>query len=215
MEKLLEGAIACAHEYWPPADASPEEAARIDARRKKVVYEGIIEWHQKLYDAIAAALPGYSMLDYTDDEEDAACVGYRILLHEGQDWLDRDSELMEALGGESYELYVYCSLIGPFFYLECLRTRYERVPEGERWEFFLEEPPDAALAERLRKLLRDAGFMELTTQDVTYPVHDLRSGFALPEESNLFTFLFEAIFTSSVGREYDVYLRKPYARGEA
>lgn len=50
-----------------------------------------------------------------------------MLLHVGQPWLDGDAELADALGGGWHELYVYCSVLGPFAYLECEKADFCRI----------------------------------------------------------------------------------------
>lgn len=206
-EHVLKEAIACAYKYWPRVGESPDKAREIKKARERKVRQGTLEWHDSLYAALSKHFPEYAFQDYTDEDGDACCVGYRMLLHAGQPWLDGDAELADALGGGWHELYIYCSVLGPFAYLECEKADFCRIPEGDRWEFSLQDITSFPEAMEVANFLHDFGFACLSTQLVRHSVPDLEVEFAKDGEVNIFSCLFEGIFTETIGRSDGVYVR--------
>lgn len=204
---ILEEAIACAYKYWPRVGESPDKAREIKKARERKVRQGTLEWHDSLYAALSKHFPEYAFQDYTDEDGDACCVGYRMLLHAHQSWLDGDAELMNALGGVRHRLYIYCSVVGPFAYIECEKADFCRIPEGDRWEFSLIDVSSSPIAMEVASFLHQLGFFRLTTQDVRHPVPDLDVEFAEAGRANIFSCLFEGIFTETIGRSGGVYVR--------
>ncbi len=204
---ILKEALACAYKYWPRIGECPFKALKIKKERERNVQQGILKWHDYLYLKLRERFPEFALRDYTDEDGDACCVGYRMLLHADQSWLDGDAELMDALGGLKYELYIFCSVLGPFAYIECEKATFCRVPEGDRWELSLQDIVSSPEAMRIADFLRELGFVCLSTQLVRHPVPDLEVEFAETGKANIFSCLFEGIFTEAIGRSGGVYVR--------
>ncbi|MCI8340614.1 MAG: hypothetical protein HFJ73_03350 [Eggerthellaceae bacterium] len=195
---ILKEALACAYKYWPRIDDLPEHAHKKDKKRHQVVREGTAKWRDCLYRALVEALPRLEVIDYTDDDGDACCVGYRILLHPDQPLLDNDRELLEALGNVRYDLEVYCSMLAPFFYMACVKTSFSQLHDGERWVFSSESAPFPSVPIKVMNVLKEAGFSELPRSVALHEVPDLDVEFVEQGKAILFGCLFEPLFSESV-----------------
>lgn len=195
---ILEKALACAYEYWPRIDDLPEHAREKCKKRHQTVREGTAKWRDCLYRALVEALPRLEVIDYTDDDGDACCVGYRILLHPDQPLLDDDRELFEALDGVRYDLEVYCSTLIPFFYMACTKTSLSQLHDGERWTFSVVPSSLSSAPTKVASVLEEAGFSELSRSLVLHEVPDLDVEFVEQGKAIIFSCLFEPLFTESV-----------------
>lgn len=101
----------------------------------------------------------YFVVDWTDLEFAPLNFEYRILFHKNVDILDNDTELLDALGGERFDLYVNISIIKPFFCLFSGRTLHE--PQDDIYIF---EPSSAvnanSIMNRIRAVLTTLGYKE-------------------------------------------------------
>lgn len=138
------------------------------------------------------------VIDYTDDEGDACCVGYIVLLHPDQPLLDDDEELLEALHGTRYDLEIYCSMLSPFYYMECRRTTLTQLDDGKRLTFARAASPCPAVPKKVAETLEEVGFSALSRPVILYPVPDLDVEFVPMGKTILFSCLFESLFTESV-----------------
>lgn len=195
---ILKEALACAYEYWPRVNDSLEVVREKDVRRRQMVQEGTAGWRCRLYEALKEALPGFEVIDYTDDEGDACCVGYIVLLHPDQPLLDDDEELLEALHGTRYDLEIYCSMLSPFYYMECRRTTLTQLDDGKRLTFARAASPCPAVPKKVAETLEEVGFSALSRPVILHPVPDLDVEFVPMGKTILFSCLFESLFTESV-----------------
>ena len=74
----------------------------------------------------------YAIIDWTD--EDSCCYELHILLHEMQEILDDDIELITLLGGKREDLRIFFSVIDKYYYRFLERTEYNF--SNKRWNFY-------------------------------------------------------------------------------
>lgn len=206
--ELLNKALKCAYEYWPVIGAPAEQTALLAEKRKEKVREGVKLWRAKLFAMIGNALPSFELIDRSDDEGDSCCVWYSLLLHENHPLMDDDEDLLNSLGGIRYDLNIYCSMLAPFYFIECVRTRLESLQDGERWDFARVPNSIPHVEQIVSKILQGEGFIKLTRRIVTYPVPDLQMPFTDPSDAILFGGLFEDLFAKSVKRGQRTWLQE-------
>lgn len=74
----------------------------------------------------------YKVVDWIDEE--SCCYEFKILLHENQEILDDDIELIETLGGERNDLRIFFSIFDKFYYMFLEKTKYDFLQK--KWYFY-------------------------------------------------------------------------------
>lgn len=74
----------------------------------------------------------YKVVDWIDEE--SCCYEFKILLHENQEILDDDIELIRILGGERNDLRIFFSIFDKFYYMFLEKTEYDFL--RKKWYFY-------------------------------------------------------------------------------
>ena len=74
----------------------------------------------------------YKVVDWIDEE--SCCYEFKILLHENQEILDDDIELIRILGGERNDLRIFFSIFDKFYYMFLEKTKYDFLQK--KWCFY-------------------------------------------------------------------------------
>ena len=115
--------LKCIYKYFPPYSIFYANK-RIHLQSKdKLFQEIVLKKLSKIFNS-------YAVVDWT--EEESFCYEYKILLHENQPILDDDIELMKALHGERNDLWVFVSILAPYYYIKAEKTQYCK---GDKWLF--------------------------------------------------------------------------------
>jgi hypothetical protein len=137
------------------ADESTEaKDEKVRLRLAKAAKKNLKE-KQALIAEISEILEGYAVVDWEDPE--ACCYEFKVLLHKGQDLLDDDVKLIEALGNTRYDLNVFVSIIGPYYLSYVDRTKHR----GDEWDFLILDQYSEEIKNAVRKLderFKDKGY---------------------------------------------------------
>ena len=74
----------------------------------------------------------YKVVDWIDEE--SCCYEFQILLHENQEILDDDIELIRILRGERNDLRIFFSIFDKFYYMFLEKTKYDFLQK--KWYFY-------------------------------------------------------------------------------
>lgn len=142
------------------------------------------------------AAAGYHVAEWTEDGYPG--FEYRVLAHAGQPPLDDDVELLAALGGERFDVFVNVNELIPCFFMFCSRTLL--APTGNLQVF---EPAASEEAVQLMGLLRGAllsgGVGEMSVEEALSKVEDAETELSAPGE----TTLFDCVYTDLVTPKLD------------
>ena len=148
----------------------------------------------KLFNGIKKAAQGYHVKDFTDEEFPG--LAFKVLLHENQDILDDDRELIKALGGTKYELEVYVSMISPFFCMYVNRTDYQKENDVEIWSFSVTHDfPNIAVVERVKDYLLSQNKKEISLLNALVLVDERDVPYTKEEKATIFDCLFDNMVT--------------------
>lgn len=92
--------------------------------------------------------PHNIVIDWTTKE--ANCYEFKILLHENQQILDDDIELIENLNWRRYDLRIFVSVLAPVYYFFIEETTFD--PNSKKWGFKKIEPIDNIQEENVKVL---------------------------------------------------------------
>lgn len=140
------------------------------------------------WEELSALAPEFAMKDWTDAS--SCCVEYKWLLHENQPLLDDDTELMAALGGLRRDLYLFVSILAPYYVMFAEKTT---LAEDGTWTFETIEPSDEAtvrLMDSIQAMLGKKGFIRLSREQAAQVVPDVETELREAGSATVFDCLF-------------------------
>lgn len=181
-------------EFYPKHSDPLDIKGEIDEKRIEVGEANKKKYFNKLFNGIKKAAQGYHVKDFTDEEFPG--LAFKVLLHENQDILDDDRELIEALGGTKYELEVYVSMISPFFCMYVNRTDYQKENDVEIWSFSVTHDfPNIAVVERVKDYLLSQNKKEISLLNALVLVDERDVPYTKEEKATIFDCLFDNMVT--------------------
>ena len=173
--------LKCIYKYFPPYSIFYANK-RIHLQSKdKLFQEIVLKKLSKIFNS-------YAVVDWT--EEESFCYEYKILLHENQPILDDDIELMKALHGERNDLWVFVSILAPYYYVKAEKTQY---CEGDKWLFnnlIISDDKIQKLLIEIDKYFLDMGFSKLSDEDIKIRVPFVATELKSYNEVTVFDCLF-------------------------
>ena len=143
--------------------------------------------YKNLEKTIEKVLKNYYLKTWS--KKDEAGIHFSILLHEGQDILDDDVELLESLGGRRLDLEVYISKLTKVYYLYIMETIYM----NDEWTFKVfdvDKIIDKELIIDLENVFNQQGYFELTRDLVNEIVPEIETELHYEGEVKVFHCLF-------------------------
>jgi hypothetical protein len=202
----LQLAMQYIYEYYPTITDAADNAAHKAATRQALITQNKHKNRKKLYQIIDDALPTYPLIDNSDDLN---CLYYSALLHANQDVLDNDKELLVALGGIRFSLYIYCSMIAPFFLMCCDKAIYDDSEQTGAWAFYKVDSPDPVAVINAKRALFSAGYQELSIEDARHPVPDVETEYSSFDQTIVFDCLFEGLISEGIKYDDRIHLWGP------
>ena len=128
-------------------------------------------------------------LEYFINEEDYQCYEFEILMHDNQDILDDDVELMKKLNGKRKDLKIFISLLGNYYTLFYNFTFFNEMQN--RWDFKIEKIiTDDEKVELIHQKMRAYGFQFLGYPDLDIKFDEIEIECKDKGEVKLFHMLF-------------------------
>ncbi|MGX7263942.1 hypothetical protein [Enterococcus crotali] len=90
---------------------------------------------EQLLVALRKIFSEYNVIDMVDEE--SCCYEFDILLKKNQPILDNDRQLIEKLGNTRYDIRIFFSCLGDYYYYFIDKTKYH--PKIHTWEFTTKE----------------------------------------------------------------------------
>lgn len=181
-------------EFYPKYSDPFDIKEEIDEKRIELGEANKKKYFNKLFNGIKKAAQGYHVKDFTDEEFPG--LAFKVLLHENQDILDDDRELIEALGGTKYEIEVYVSMISPFFCMYVNRTDYQKENDVEIWSFSVTHDfPNIAVVERVKDYLLSQNKKEISLLNALVLVDERDVPYTKEEKATIFDCLFDNMVT--------------------
>lgn len=131
----------------------------------------------------------YAIIDWTD--EDSCCYEQHILLHERQEILDDDIELIMSLGGKREDLRIFFSVIDKFYYCFLERTEYNSL--NNIWDFYTinkYSPKQEQLVKRLDDFMHMRKWIKISDSVARTKVPSIETELKYAGEATIFNCLF-------------------------
>lgn len=131
----------------------------------------------------------YAIIDWTD--EDSCCYEQHILLHERQEILDDDIELIMSLGGKREDLRIFFSVIDKFYYCFLERTEYNSL--NNIWDFYTinkYSPKQEQLVKRLDDFMHMRKWIKISDSVARTKVQSIETELKYAGEATIFACLF-------------------------
>ena len=142
--------------------------------------------------AMKNVVGNYAIMDWTNFElyND---IEFKILLHEGIDYMDDDIELLKMLNYNKKELIIFISLIDKYYYIMCVNTRFK----NNEYYFSIVEniPENFIVRESLNKLFDKLNYKEITNETAKIILPDLSTELKNFSEVTIFDCLFNDMTT--------------------
>lgn len=150
----------------------------------------------EMYKKIKCLCCNYAVVDWMD--EDSCCNELKILLHEKQEILDDDIELIGILGGEREDLRIFFSVLEKYYYMFLEKTKYN--PVEKKWDFYIIQnysKEQEKLVKRIEDYLYMMKWMKITDMVARSKIPDIETEL---KELGQVT-VFDCLFTEKVDIE--------------
>jgi hypothetical protein len=142
------------------------------------------------FNEIQNKIPEFSVVDWTD-LIDSRCYEFEILLTKGQDILDNDEELLNALGGIRRDMRVFISRIINYYYIYVEKMEFDK--ETYSWIFTRETLDDKTciyIKKELKKLMYNLDYKYLRDDIAKCYLPNMRTEFLEVGKVRVFHYLF-------------------------
>lgn len=145
------------------------------------------------YNKLCNRFPQYEVVNWSDVLSNN-CFEYRILLHENQDIMDDDIELISTLNGHRFDLMLFISFISDYYCFSINKTVFDFQDKNWSFKTIFEYPvPFQSLVEELRNLMDELGYQELGLYDAQKKICDIETEFIEKGELTVFNCLFSEL----------------------
>lgn len=195
----LNEALSIVYKYYPQKVSynEPEYINSIQFNeqlkvKKRHVASNIGENYEK---GLQQLFKNYSVANWTDLGS-ANCYEYRILVHEKQQILDDDIELMRALNGTRLDLHLFISILENYLFLFACKTTFDF--EEQEWYFENANQYNSEILNICNKVtayFNMIKFKEVTAKIAKKIVPDVETQYAEMGKTSIFNCLFTDLET--------------------
>ena len=185
---ILNDLISIVYKYYPKGlrYGSHEYLSSQEYLNRISKYKNSIYLEDDFYNMIKSNLKEYHVKSWTD-MEDFKCFEYRILLHEHQPIMDDDIELIQSLGGERRDLFVFVSALTKKYCYFINKSKYDSI---NKWTFSSSYEFNTDIISKINDLFKERGYSNLDKKDISYKIDNIETEFCNKGEADIFTCLF-------------------------
>jgi hypothetical protein len=185
---ILNDLISIIYKYYPKGlrYGSNEYLNSQEYLNRISKYKSSVYLEDDFYNMIKDNLKEYYVKSWTD-MEDFKCFEYRILLHEQQPIMDDDVELIQSLGGERRDLFIFVSALTKKYFYFINISKYNSL---NKWTFSSTYESDISIISKIDNLFKERGYSSLDEQEISYKIDDVETEFCNIGEVDVFTCLF-------------------------
>lgn len=155
-----------------------------------------------MYNVLKTICKGYEVIFWTNfDLYDD--IEFKILLHKGQEILDNDIQLLERLAYQRRDLEIFISLIGKYYYLLPIETKYKDEKYDFNYEFKITGEMEN-LIRTVRNYFLENNYKEIDDQTANSIVQDIETELQPRGKATVFNLLFND--TTSIPKSRNINL---------
>lgn len=183
------------YNYYPVVSCEPEKCIiEKNNLRNKKIRDKYNSNHMEVFRCIENLFQNNAVIDWTDSE--SCCFEYKILLHKNTKILDDDKMLMKSLNGKRYDMRIFISILGPYYYEFVEETQY--LESKNKWVFSTVKEYDKNMvraSEIINKYLSEKEYIKLSDYEIKIIVPGIETELKSINCASVFDCLFTDLVT--------------------